>query len=330
MAVTIKDIAKKLNISYATVSKALSDADDISEKTKVLVKKTAVELNYKPNYIARGLVKNETKTIGLIVPDITNPFYSEIALAIEETVNKDGYSVFLCNSNWKHYKEIEYMNLLISKKVDGIIMAPTGVNSLGISDTGIPMVTVGTKRSYCGENFVVIDNEKGGYMAVKHLLENNKRKIMFVGGKIGVQSNKERLEGYKKALIESGIEIETKYIRSGNFKTESGYVITKKALSEGIIPDGIFAGNDLLALGALEAVIELGLKIPEEIAVVGFDDIPFAGLPEIGLTTVAQPKYKMGKLAAGMLLNRLKNPESVCENIVLNPRLVIRKTSKNI
>lgn len=330
MAVTIKDIAKKLNISYATVSKALSDADDISEKTKEIVKKTAIELNYKPNYIARGLVKNETKTIGLIVPDITNPFYSEIALAIEETVNKDGYSVFLCNSNWKHHKEIEYMNLLISKKVDGMIIAPTGVNGLGINNIGVPMVTVGTKRSYCGENYVVIDDEKGGYMAVKHLLESGKRKIMFVGGKLSVQSNKERLEGYKKALIESGIKVESKYIRSGNFKTESGYVITKNALNEGIIPDGIFAGNDLLALGALRAAIEFGLKVPEEIGIVGFDDISFAGLPEIGLTTVAQPKYKMGKLAADMLLNRLKNPDAVYENIVLNPRLVIRKTSKRI
>ncbi|SKA91168.1 transcriptional regulator, LacI family [Caloramator quimbayensis] len=326
MSVTIKDIAKILNVSYATVSKALSDRDDISEEMKAKVRKVAEELNYKPNYIARGLVKKETKTIGLIIPDITNPFYSEIAMAIEETVNKEGYSVFLCNSNWKNSNENDYINLLTSKKVDGIIIAPIGEESLNLESVDIPIVIVGTKKSYNNQNYVVIDDEKGGYIAVKHLIKQNCKKIMFVGGKQNVQSNKQRLEGYKRALIESNYEINEQYIRSGNFKQESGYLIMKKVFNDGIIPDGVFAGNDLLALGVMRSALDFGLKIPDDIKIVGFDDIPFASLPEISLTTILQPKYKMGEHAANMLLSKIKNPEINCENIILKPKLIKRKT----
>lgn len=327
MAVTLKDIAKKLGISYATVSKALSGASDISEETKIKVRKVAAEMNYKPNEIARCLVKKQTRTIGLLIPDITNPFYAEIAMAIEETVNKEGYSVFLCNSNWKHSKENEYIGLLTSKMVDGIVIAPTGMENLSIENIKIPIVTVGTKKSYNGENYVVIDDEKGGYLAVKHLIEKGRRKIMFIGGSENIVSNKERLEGYNKALEENGIVLDRSLIRGGNFKWESGYSLVKTALNEGIVPDGIFGGNDILALGALQAVVEFGLKVPKDIAIVGFDDIPFAKLPEISLTTILQPTYEMGQIAANMLLRKIKNSNEICENIILTPELLVRRTS---
>lgn len=328
MSVTIKDLAKKLNVSYATVSKALRDKSDISEEMKRKVRKAAEELNYKPNFIARGLVTRQTNTIGLIVPDITNPFYSEIARAIEETVNTEGYSVFLCNSNWDNDKENEYINLLASNKVDGIIMAPTGTNGINLEDIEVPVVTVGTKKSYNNESYVVIDDEKGGFIAVEHLIKEGCHKVMFVGGRGKVQSNKERLEGYKRALSKSGIAIDKNYIRSGNFKQESGYLITKKALMERVVPDGIFAGNDLLALGAIQAVMEYGLKIPEDVKIIGFDDIPFARLPEIGLSTILQPKYRMGEIASNMLMARIKNPDETLENVMLKPKLILRKTCK--
>lgn len=328
MPVTIKDVAKKLNVSYATVSKALSDKSDISEEMKKKVRKAAKELNYKPNFIARGLVTRQTSTIGLIVPDITNPFYSEIARAIEETVNKEGYSVFLCNSNWDNDRENEYISLLASKMVDGIIMAPTGTNNINVDNIEIPIVTLGTKKNYNKESYVVIDDEKGGFIAVEHLIKEGCRKIMFVGGRGKVQSNKERLNGYKRALRMAGIAVDKKYIRGGNFKQESGYLITKKALADGIIPDGIFAGNDLLALGVIQAVMKFGLKIPEDVKIIGFDDIPFARLPEIGLSTIAQPKYRMGEIASNMLMTRIKNPDEVQKNLILKPKLILRNTCK--
>lgn len=330
MATTLKDIARELNISYSTVSKALSDSPEISDNTKEKVRNAAKKMNYKPNQIARGLVMKETKTIGLIIPDITNPFYPEIAWGVEETASKEGYSIFLCNSNWENEKEREYINLLIGKKVDGIILAPIGEKSLNLDDIELPIITVGIKDKYNGKNFVVIDDKRGGYLATQHLIKFGHKKIMFIGGKENVESNKERFEGYKLALSTYGFQFDKTLVKNGNFKRESGYILMKQVLMEGIRPTGVFAGNDLLALGVMQAIIECGFKIPEDISIVGFDDISFAQLPEISLTTIAQPKYEMGKLAFKMLLQKIKNPLTEGSNIILTPEIVVRKTSNTL
>lgn len=327
MAITIKDIAKILNVSPATVSKALSDMDDISYETKIKVRNLAEELNYKPNYLARGLVKKESKTIGLIIPDITNPFYPEIARAIEETVNKEGFSVFLCNSNWDNKKELEYMSILISKRVDGVIIAPIGTKHLKSEKYDFPIVSVGTKESQWGENYVVINDEKGGYLATSHLIKNGCKNIIFAGGREDVFSNKERLNGYKKALIENNIKIKDANIYNMNFKRESGYLITQKAINSGLPIDGVFAGNDIIALGVIQAIRESGLSIPKDIKVVGFDDIIYTLFPEVSLTTIVQPKNELGIMAAQMLLEKIKNPSFKSTNVILEPKIVIRNTS---
>jgi LacI family transcriptional regulator len=330
MAVTIKDIAKELNISFASVSKALSDSSEISKATKERVKDKAIEMHYRPNAIARGLVTKQTKTLGLIIPDITNPFFAEIAKSVEETANVEGFSVFLCNSNWDNNKEKEYINLLISKKVDGILLAPIGDGNLQMDNIELPVIIIGTRKQYNGRNFVVVDDKKGGYIATEHLIKNGNKKVMFIGGKENVQSNKERSDGYKTAMNDYGLAIDTGLIRNGNFKRESGYVLMKKALLDGIRPDSVFAGNDMLALGVIQAIYEFNLKIPEDIAIVGFDDIPFADLPEVSLTTVAQPKNKMGMLAVDLLLQKIKRPDDEASSIILIPQLIIRKTSLRI
>lgn len=327
MATTIKDIAKKLNISYSTVSKGLNDSSEISESTKKKIRKAAKELNYTPNAIAQGLVTKRTKTIGLIIPDITNPFYPEIAMGIEETASLNGYSVILCNSNWNNQKERDYLDLLIGKKVDGIILAPIGEENLELNEFELPIVMVGKRNGYSTKSYVVVDDKRGGFLATEHLIKIGRKKIMFIGGKENVQSNKERLEGYMKALDRYGIPIDEGLIRSGNFKIESGYILMKEALKNGAICDAVFAGNDMLALGAIQAIQERNIKVPDKIAVVGFDDISFAKLPEISLTTVAQPKYEMGILAAKMLLDKIDNTKKKIESIILPPELVVRNTS---
>lgn len=329
MAATIKDIAKVLNVTNATVSKALNDRKDISEEMKIRVRKVAEELNYKPNILARGLVKNESKTIGLIIPDITNPFYPEIAQGIEETINKDDYSLILCNSNWNKTKENNHINLLIGKKVDGLIIAPIGIEQADVVEVDFPIVTVGNKSKTIEENYVVIDDEKGGYIATSHLIENGCRNILFIGGQENVLSNKDRLKGYKRALLENNMEVKENNIYSNDFKRESGYIIFKKIISANQVPDGVFAGNDILALGVMQAIRESGLRIPEDIKIVGFDDIIYSQYPEIALTTIVQPKYEMGVLAAKLLLSKIKNPKLKIENIILEPKIVIRKTSIN-
>ncbi|MCY6482913.1 LacI family DNA-binding transcriptional regulator [Clostridium aestuarii] len=328
MSTTIKDIAKELNISIATVSKALNDSYDISDKTKDKVRKTAKKMNYKPNAIAQGLVTNKTNTIGLIIPDITNPFYPEIARGVEEKLNEHGYNVFLCNSNWEVKREKKYIDLLISKQVDGIILAHSGMKSWSLENIDIPIVSVATKSGYKEENFVVIDDKKGGYLATKHLLENAYKKIMFIGGQNSIETNRMRLEGYKLALTEEGIELDETLIKNGDFTRESGYTLIKNSLKKGIIPTGVFAGTDMLALGVMQAVREYGLNIPEDIGVIGFDDISFAQLPEISLTTIAQPKYNMGVIAAKTILDKINNKE--VDNTVLNPELILRKTTRKI
>ncbi|WP_125154313.1 LacI family DNA-binding transcriptional regulator [Clostridium rectalis] len=327
MATTLKHIAEKLNISVAAVSKALNNSSDISEKTKRLVCETAKAMNYTPNAIARGLVTNKTNTIGIIIPDITNPFYPEIELGIEDTVSKKGYNVFLCNSNGKVKREEEYMRLLISKKVDGIIWAPVGgENTELINNIEIPLVTLCIKSGYENENFIGIDDFQGGYIATKHLLANGYKNILYIGDKNNIKSTKERLNGYKKALNEFNIEIKDELIVGGSFTRESGYEITKEIFTNYKDIDGIFAVNDLIALGAMQALRELGFKIPDEVGIVGFDDISFAKLEEISLTSVIQPKYNMGTLAADMILRKIENNDKFCENVTLQPKLAIRST----
>lgn len=327
VAATIKDIAKILNVTCATVSKALSNQEDISAEMKSKVRKVAEELHYRPNILARGLVKNESKTIGLIIPDITNPFYPEIAQGIEETINEEGYSLILCNSNWDKDKENNHISLLIGKKVDGLIIAPIGIEQADAVKVDFPIITVGNKNSITEENYVVIDDEKGGYIATSHLIENGCRSILFIGGQENVLSNKDRLRGYKKALSDNNIEIQESNIYSRNFKRESGYMTLKEIMQSQKMPDGIFAGNDILALGIIQAITESGFKIPEDIKVVGFDDIIYMQLPEISLTTIIQPKYEMGVLAAKMLLSKIKNPNVKIDNIILEPHIAIRRTS---
>lgn len=328
MSTTIKDIAKKLNISIATVSKALNDSYDISDKTKKRVRETAKKMNYKPNAIAKGLVTSKTNTIGLIIPDITNPFYPEIARGVEEKLNEYAYNVFLCNSNWEIKKEKKYIDLLIGKQVDGIILAHSGMKSGSLDNVDIPIVSIATKSGYKEENFVVIDDKKGGYLATKHLLDSGYTKIMFIGGQNSIETNRMRLEGYKLALKEANIELDEKLIKNGDFTRKSGYELLKNSLNEGTIPTGVFAGTDMLALGVIEAIREHGLSIPKDVGVVGFDDISFAQLPEISLTTVAQPKYNMGVIAAKTILDKINNLD--VENTILNPKLIVRNTTKKM
>ncbi|MCY6957302.1 LacI family DNA-binding transcriptional regulator [Clostridium brassicae] len=328
MSTTIKDIARKLNISIATVSKALNDSYDISDKTKKRVREAAKEMNYKPNAIAQGLVTNKTNTIGLIIPDITNPFYPEIARGVEEELNKYGYNIFLCNSNWEIKKEEKYIDLLVSKQVEGIILAHSGVKNGSLENIDIPIVSVATKSGYKGENFVVIDDKKGGYLATKHLLDSGYKSIMFIGGQNTIETNRMRFEGYKQALMEQGIQLDERLIKNGDFTKESGYVLVKNSLKEGIIPTGIFGGTDMLALGVMQAVRECGLNIPEDIGIVGFDDISFSQLPEISLTTIAQPKYDMGVISAKTLLDKINKSKG--KDTILNPKLIIRKTTRKV
>jgi LacI family transcriptional regulator len=332
--VTIKDIARKANVSYATVSRALNNKRGVRESTRHRVLELAAEMSYTPNAIARGLVKKQTLTLGLIIPDITNPFYPEVARGIEDGATEEGFSIFLCNTNWEREREVDYLRLLAEKRVDGIILAPMDneVEAVEHRLTGkIPIVYVSNAPHGTQRSFVVIDNVLGGFLATEHLIRAGYRRIGFVGSTEDSLTIEERLKGYRRALKKHSLAIEKKYIQMGEFKLETGYRIIRRLIADGDYPRAIFAENDLLALGILQGVKASGLSVPEDVAIVGFDDIPFAGFPEVQLTTINQPKYEMGRKAVEILLEQIggsaaSQPVQI-RQIYLNPQLVVRESS---
>ena len=333
MDTTIKDIAKIAGVSYATVSRALNDKYGVNPATRETILRIAGELNYSPNAIARGLVKKETYTVGLIIPDITNPFFPEVARGAEDLLEKEGYSVFLCNSNWEKKREKRYIDLLIGKRVDGLIIAPAA-SSLTEEDRvdfkRLPVVLMNNVQSGTGIDSVVLNNVKGGYIAGQYLLGKGRRKFCFIGGSEDSFSVKERFSGFLKSV--EGYDrnvLPPDMIKFGDYRERSGYRIMKDLIDEKKIPDAVFASNDLLALGAIQAVSDAGLSIPEDVAIIGFDNIATASFRGVELTTIEHPKYRMGEIAVKMLLKRIDNPEreEKEERLVLDPELIIRKTA---
>ena len=248
-------------------------------------------------------------------------------------LEKAGYSVFLCNSNWEKKRENKYINLLIEKRVDGLVIAPSA-STVTESDRKqferLPVVLMSGVQSGSSTDSVVLNNVKGGYIAGKYLLEKGRRKFCFIGGAEDSFSVKERYKGFVKSVEDygSGV-ISPDMVKFGDYREKSGYRIMKDLIFEKKIPDAVFASNDLLALGAMQAISEAGLRIPEDISVVGFDNIATASFRGVELTTVENPKYRMGELAVKILLDRIENPENreKKERVVLDPELIIRKTA---
>lgn len=332
--VTIKDIARIANVSYATVSRALNDHKDVNEQTKQKILKICNEVGYSPNAIARGLVKQNTYTIGLLVPDITNPYYPEVARGVEDEASKEDYNVFLCNTNWDMMKEVDYFNLLLAKRVEGIIIAPVSDDTMKFVEKftdRLPIVFLGTRIEGEKYNYVVIDNVKGAEMITEYLIGLGHRKIAFIGGTKDSGTFSDRVLGYKNALKKNNIEIDENMIKICGYRKVDGSNALKAMAKEANLPTAIFAVNDLLALGIIDAAENISLSIPEDISLVGFDDIPYASLPKIRLTTVSQPKDHIGREAIRILLEKIENKNTrVGLQRIVQPELIIRSTCKSI
>lgn len=329
MSATIKDIARQLGISYATVSRALNNKYGVDPQTRQQVLDIAQSLHYRRNDLARGLVKQRTGTIGLIVPDITNPFYPEVARGVEEAAHEAGYSVFLCNTAWEQERELLYVRLLAEKRVEGLIIAPTAQTAETIEtllNGQIPVIYVSDTQNNLHSSFIAIDNVRGGYLATEHLIQKGYYPLAYLGALEDSLTNEERCTGYIQALKRYNFSKEP-LLYTGSYHSQTAYQIMCERITEGNVPRAVFAVNDLFALGAMQAVREHGLRIPQDVAIVGFDDIPLASFPEIQLTTVAQPKREMGRLAFAMLQERISSPTSPPQRTLLEPHLVIRKSS---
>ena len=330
MSPTIKDIAEETGFSNATVSRALNNKYGVKPDTRDRILAAARASGYTPNGIARGLVKRRTHSIGLIIPDISNPFFPEVARGVEDSAREKGYNVFLCNTNYDGSQENHYIQLLVEKRVDGIILAsgfqesaPQNFESID----SMPIVSLCTRFENVRNSFVVIDNERGGFIATKHLIEQGYTAIGFIGDKGDGIAEGQRYRGYRQAMAKFNLPIEERFVLAGDLKMETGHKIIKRIIDARELPQAFFVENDLMALGVIQGIKESGLQVPDDIAVVGFDDISFAAFPEISLTTVRQPKYEMGKLAADILLDLILSGTQVQKRYILEPELIVRSSS---
>lgn len=331
---TIKDIAGIAKVSPTAVSMALNDRPRIGQETRKRILCIAKDLNYQPNFVARSLVMKRSHTIGLIITTIMNPFYPELAKGIEDKVMELGYNIILCSTNYDLKLEKYCINMLRSKGVDGIIFSSVEANDPNIKpliEDHFPFILVNRRIHNRLLNkkvdYIVLDNFSGGYMATEHLYKLGHRQIGIIAGSLNTSTAVERTEGVKKSLTDYGVKVDPNLILECNFSKELAYHGTKKFLSMKTPPTAIFAENDYMALGVREAILDSGLKIPENIALIGFDDIALTALKGVEITTVSQKKYEMGSLAVKILIDKIKNETtSTVNQIVLEPELVIRNS----
>jgi LacI family transcriptional regulator len=283
--------------------------------------------------MARSLVTRQTKTIGLVIPDIVNPFFPELARGAEDKASEAGYSIIYCNTDDDLEKEEKYINMLAEKMVDGIVFTHSAKRTNGLSpiDRGnIPVILIDRDlESSNVKGKVLVDNLEGAYKAVKHLIDKGYKKIAFITGALTSTTAKDRLAGYRKALEDSGIEYNNNYIRAGQYKSEWGLTAVKQLLDEGLDFDAVFCGNDLIAISVIKLLKSKGYNIPNDVGVVGFDDIYMASVVEPGLTTIKQPNYEMGYKAVELLIEVLEKSGEAAEQktIILDTELIVRKST---
>jgi LacI family transcriptional regulator len=333
MVATIKDVAKKANVGVGTVSRVINNHPSVSDEIRKRVLLAIEELNYKPNAIARSLKIKSTKTIGVIIPDISSAFYPEIVRGIEDVAKDYNYNIILLNTDLKRDKEKEALNMLKEKKADGILFISNTINKnlkKEFKNTGIPIVLISTKDVDNEFHSVTIDNELASYSAVKYLINlGHKRIAMISGEKNDPNAGIPRLEGYKRALKESGIEADENLIFYGNYKFKSGYDAMQKILKLKDKPTAIFAASDTMAVGAASCAMQRGFNIPDDFSLVGFDGVELAEYFYPPITTVKQPRYEMGTKGMEILIKLMKGEEAP-KNMVLSYEIVERKSCKEM
>jgi LacI family transcriptional regulator len=330
---TIKDIARTLKISKSTVSRALRGQPDVNAETKKAVLSLAKDLEYQPNKAALSLLKRHTQTIGVLVPNL-DYFFATAIKGIDDVAMERGYTVMVCQSNESFEKEIINTKRLLESQVDGFIISVSSETKSfdhfkKLIDKHVPAVFFDRDSSDIAASKVLLDNEDGGYQATEHLIEQGCRRILFLGGPKNLSISSRRQVGYEKALKENGIKVDDKLIIHCDFNREYAYMATQKILKGKKKPDGIFAVSDRIAIGAMLAIKEAGLSIPGDIALVGFNNEPIADLLQPGISSIDQPAFKMGKVAAQTFFELLKNQENnTAKEIIFKPKLIVRESSR--
>lgn len=332
MKITIKDIAERANVSISTVSRVLNNKEDVNDNTRKKIKKIIDDLGYNPSGIARGLALKKTNTIGLIIPNITNPFFPEVAKGVESRAEELGYSVILYDTDNNLNKERKALDLMKKNQVDGIVLSFNSSNKNLINksfDEKLPIVQIDRKIKNIKCPSVLIDNFYSGYIAAKYLINRGHSKIAHITGRKDIINSVERLRGYKKAFEESNLKFNNNYIINGEQTIKSGYHKMNELLSMKQIPTAVFVANDLMAIGAYEAIFDKGMNIPEDISIIGHDDINMASIIRPKLTTVRQPKYEMGVNSVNLLVDLIKKEKEITDK-VYKTKIVERQSVKNL
>ncbi len=327
MGPNIYTVAEKAGVSIATVSRTLSHSPQVKEETKAKVLQVIEELGYQPSASARGLALNRTETLALVFPDISGPFYSEVIRGVENEASKHSYNVVIYGTHGKE-SSARFLRLLTTK-VDGFILMTRSVEDKYIfylHERGIPFVLLDRKIDGIQVDCILTNNAQGAYKATEHLLLHNHQRVAFISGPMNSPDSRERFNGYRQALQDHGILFLPRLVERGDFRQPSGYQAMRRLLEQPDPPSAVLAANDEMAIGAIEAVRERGQKVPDDIAIVGFDDIDMASYVQPSLSTVRQPIYKFGTLAVQMLIRRIGGVDAEAEAITLPTKLVIRRS----
>lgn len=328
--VTIIDVAKTAGVSRQTVSRAINDKGEISPETKERVLAAVEKLGYRPNRLAQSMITQQSMTIGLVVPDITNLFFPEVARGVQDAGRENGYNILLCNTDDDPEEELVNLNSLQDHQVDGIIIVSSSADEKNLAkfaDVSAPIVLFNRAFNHPNVSLMMTDNVRGGYMATEHLISLGHRRIGMIAPHSSQESKAKRVQGYQEALRAAGIEPDPDLIVREANTLQGGYQGMKKLLSENPEITAIFTYNDLLALGAMRACRDAGRRIPEDIAIIGFDDISLAAMVTPSLSSIHVDKYELGRLALMRLLSVLNHSENALEPLSLSLDLVVREST---
>lgn len=332
MRVTIKDVAERAGVDPSTVSRIINNDPKLSVRaeTRLRISEAIGELGYRPNFMARNLRLNTSGAVGMLIPDITNPSFPEMIKGAESSSSEKDLSLILCNTGDIPEKELKMVRFLLDRRVDGLLLASVHMRDETIQEvekSGVPYVLVNRGNRKDTGAYVVADNAAGARMAVRHLISLGHRKIAHIAGFLYTDTGIERMEGYRKELNLADIPSNPEYMVEAGYTEREGYKAMRKLLLLPDRPTAVFAANDLLAMGALMAMHENGVRVPEDISIVGFDDIWVVERITPALTTVKVPLYEMGSLAMNMLFHKMKDLQVEQERIVLEPSLVVRRST---
>jgi LacI family transcriptional regulator len=328
---TMKDVADYAEVSVATVSRVINKTGFVSPDLELRVHEAMRHLKYQPSALARSLRRQQTQLIGVLIPQLDHPFFSRLAFAIERSLFPHDYHTFICSAEENPSKEMAYTEIMLRQRVDGVLIVPTGQSAESLNmlaEKNIPVVLIDRDLPELSISRVLVDNDRGGYTGMKYLLELGHRSIGVIGTPAYSLSMAQRMEGAKRALEEHQLDTSLLLMGTGTFDYfQMGYHHTKRLLQSDNPPTAIFALIDITAIGAMHAAAELGFKIPDDLSIMGYDDIPLASFSVPTLTSVQQPIYEMGEVATRLLLTHIQDRTHPVETITLETQLSVRQST---